>query len=141
MRLLYHEVATLQPVLVGIAGKQLYRVKLLEVALHVVERGVFLELLAVVVGIFECKLDDESAHGGLLVVGGDVGGVLGYKDVGRDTAAAIYGAAQDGLIGRPLVLDAVLREEFTMLIACDKVVFVVFVVASGIVLLDAASRG
>ena len=97
------------------------------------------ELLTVLVGIAVGEHDDLSAHGCLLVIGGDIRGVFRDEDVGRDATTTIDGTAIGGVILLALVLDAVAREELAVLVACKDVFLVVFVLACCVGLLDAAS--
>ena len=139
MRLAYHQIATLQTVLVGKGSKLLHRALVYKITRqlhHVLIRG---ELRTVVVGIVEGILKYKSRHGSLLVIGSHSERVLSHKDVGRDAATSIYHTSDACMISRTCVLDAVLREELSMLVACEQVVLVVLVVARHKRLLNAAS--
>ena len=140
MRPLNHEVTTLQSLLLGIGGKFLYRILLLQIFLQLVDALELAELRTVLVRIFKGILYNQSTHGSLFVVGCHVGGVLGDKNVGSNTTAAIYRSADGGLISRSLVFDAILREKFSVLITRHEVFFVILVAARCIMLLNAATR-
>ena len=124
---------------VGISGKLLHHILLDEISgqlLHVLK---LTQSLAVIVGIGEGKLQDESAHGSLFVVAGHVDCVFWHEDIRRDAATAKHLTADARMIGGSRVLDAVLREELAVLVARDDVQFVVLVVARFVGLLNAAS--
>ena len=108
MRFLYHQVAALQTVLLGISGEVFYQVLPSQIGKEGAHRLHRLHLIAVLVGIFKGILQNQSADGSLLVVGRDVGGVFRNKDVGRDATTSIDCAADAGVVGGAGVLDAVL---------------------------------
>ena len=141
MRLLYHEVASLQSVFVGIVGEFLHRVLLHEIVGKLLHFGEVVHLQSVVVGIGECKLQYESAHRRLLIIGSDVQRVLRYEDVGSDTTTSIHRSAYRRVIHLARVLNAVLREEFSVLVSHEDVLLVALLVAHGVGFLYASSRG
>ena len=140
VRLADEQVAALQTVLVGIGGKLVNHVLLVQIVGQLHHLLEVVQLRTVVVGIGEGELQDESAHACLLEVGCHSQSILGYEDVGSDTASAIYGASQSRVIGRTRMLDAVLREELAMLIAVEQVLLIVLVVTQGVRFLYASTR-
>ena len=88
-----------------------------------------------VIGVRIGKLQNQSRHACLLIIRCYVGGVFGHEDVGRDAATAVYRAADVGVIFRSGVLDAVLIEELSVLIAADEIFLVALVSARGVGLL------
>ena len=68
MRLLDHQVATLQAVLVGKVGKLVNHILFLKIFGQLADRIHVPQRLAVGIRIFEGILDDESAHGCLLII-------------------------------------------------------------------------
>ena len=68
MALLDEQVTALKTVLVGIVDKLSHRVLLIEITGKLQHLLEVFHLLPVVVGIREGKLQDESAHGSLLVI-------------------------------------------------------------------------
>ena len=140
VRLADEQVAALQTVLVGIGGKLVYHVLLVQIVGQLHHLLEVVQLRTVVVGIGEGELQDESAHACLLEVGCHSQSILGYEDVGSDASSAIYGTSQSRVIGRPRMLDAVLREELAMLIAVEQVLLIVLVVTQGVRFLYASTR-
>ena len=94
--------------LLCIVGEFLYQALTFQEGQQLLGGSERLHLLAVVVGIVESKLQDQSTHGGLFIIRGDADSVLRHEDVGGDSAAAIDGAPDAGVISRTGVLDAVL---------------------------------
>ena len=125
--------------MVCIGGKLVDDVLALQEGSHLFDRVQLAELLTVLVSIAVGEHDNLSTQRGLLIIRGDIRGVLSNEDVRGDAPTAINGTAVGSVILLTLVLDAILREELAMLVACQDVLFVVLVVASGIGLLDAAS--
>ena len=117
MRLLYHEVASLQSVLVGIVGKFLHRVLLHEIVGELLHFAEVVQFQTVVVGVCKCKLQNKSAHRCLLIVRSHVKSVLGDEYVGSDTTTAIHLSSYRSVIHLTRVLDTVLREELPVLVS------------------------
>ena len=140
MRLLDEEIAALQATRVGEVHKLVHHVLFLQVVDELHHLLEVLELGAVVICIVERKLQDESAHACLFEVGGHAQRVLGHEDVGSDAAASIDHPAQTGVVSGTRVLDAVLREELSMLVACEQVLLIVLVIAHSVGLLDTSAR-
>ena len=136
-----HEVAPRQAVVGAEGGKLIDEALALQIVGQVDDLGERAQVGAVGVGVVEGKLEDQSAHDGLLVVGGDVGRVLGHEDVGRDAATAIDGASERGVVGGTRMVDAVAGEELAPLVALEEVLVVVGLVAELVGLLYAAARG
>ena len=141
MRTADHQVAALQSALVGKGNKLLHRVLPDEIVGQGFRGGEAVEFLPVVVGVVVGELQDESRHGGCLIIRGVGRSVLGYEEVGRNAPAPVHHASDAGGIGVAGVFDAVLREELPVLVARQDVVLVVAVVAGHVGLLDAASGG
>ena len=139
--LLQHQVAAAQLVLFAELCELFQQVLLAQVLFHAVDRSERCELGAVLVGIGEGKLADESRQESFAIVAGHARGVFRHKDVGRDAATAIDGAADAGLVLLALLMDAVLREELAAFVACQQVVFVLFAVPFLVGFLDAAAAG
>ena len=141
MRALNHEVATLQSVFLCIGGKLVHEVLLLQIVCQLLHRVVFVQLLSVLVHIGKGILDNQSAQRSLLVVRGHIRCILSNEDVGRNATTSVNGTSDGCMILLALVLDAVLREELTMLITGQQVLFIVLVVTSYVRFLDTTSRG
>ncbi len=100
------------------------------------------EVGAVEVGVFIRELVEQPGVGSLDVVGGHAGRVGGHKHVGHDAATAIDGASGHG--GEYILvieLDGIGVEDLAAGISVDDFLVVAVVVATGVVLLYAASRG
>ena len=108
MTLLNHQVAALQPMIVGIGGKQVNSILANKIIIQFTHFSETAKFLTVIVCVSECELKNETIHSSLLVVRGDIRGILGDKDVRRNTATAINRTSDTCVIGRACVFDAVL---------------------------------
>ena len=140
MRFLYQQVAALQSVFVGISGEFVDDVLPVEIVCQGHHRFEVVELEAVVIRVSEGKLKDETAYTCLFEIRCHSERVFGYEDVGCDAAAAVNYTPYTGVIGWTGVLDAILIEEFAVLVTCDEVLLIILVVAVDIRLLYASAR-
>ena len=80
---------------------------------------------AVLIGIVERVADNQSTVGSHAEVRGHTGCILWYEYIGHDTSSSIYRTAQAGVIYFSFILlDAVGREEFAVLITGEQIEFV-----------------
>ena len=116
VRLLDHQVAPFQSLLVGIGGELVHQILLLEIVFHFHHLLEVVQFQSIVVRIREGKLQNQSAHAGLLIIRGVVRGVFRHEEVWRNTASTIYGTPVGGMVCRSGMFDRVFREELPMLI-------------------------
>ena len=111
--------------IVSVRGKLFNRVLPVQIVCqfwHALKR---IELLSVLVRISKGKLENQSAHARLFIIGCHVDGVFRNEDVGSDATTAEHFTSDTCMIGRSRMLNAVLREEFAVLISADQILFVV----------------
>ena len=125
MRLLNHQITTFQSVLVGKNHKFLYCILTLQVALHLPHVGHLTQLCTIFISVVISKLQNETSHRSLLVIRGHANRVLWDEDIRGNTTTAIDSTAIVGVIGRTRMFNAVLREEFSVLVTVDPVTFII----------------
>ena len=140
MRLHYHQIAAAHAVVGGKIGELLHEILFLQIIGERLHLGKLLQILPVLVGVGEGILEHESAHESLLIIRCEIRCILRDEHVGHDAATAIDSAAKDGVISRSRLLDAVLREELSMLVSVQQVGLIIGVVTGLIRFLNAAAR-
>ena len=137
MRLLNHQITTLQAVLIGKACKLIDNILILQITLHILDLLHLAQTLTVLISIIIGKLQNESTHRCLLIIRGHAQCILRNKDIRSNTTATIDHTTISCMILRSRVLDTVDREELTMLITAQPVIIIML--AIGIGFLDATA--
>ena len=140
MRLANEIVASSETVLFGIVGEVVHEIPSREIFRKGLHFGEFLQCLPVIVGVLEGVLQYETADCRLLIIGSNRRCVFWHEYVGSDSTAAIDNPSVVGVVCRSRVLDTVLREELSVLIAAEQVLLVVGIVTRLEWLLYASSR-
>lgn len=141
LRLEYHVVAPQDTFGVGIVDELVHKTLTAQVFLEFSRIGEGLQLVAIVVGVFEAILSDSALADTLGIIWGKLCSVFSHKVVWHDTASAIDGASDASFVFLSCLTNAVLAEEFTALITGDEIHLVFFGLSLHVGLLDASARG